>query len=137
MDYSAEQAMELEALQAIYDDELQVYTGTTPAGWSDTVGETYKITITPLEEGEELQEGSNANTELSMELLFAHTQSYPDSPPCFKLRAVYGLSDADLAACSQCLAEQVQQNLGMAMVFTLITSAKEWLRATAALAILT
>eukprot|EP00955_Chlamydomonas_euryale_P021333 225709-Chlamydomonas_euryale.AAC.2 len=63
-----------------------------------------------------------------MELLFAHTATYPDTPPCLRLRSVRGLSDADIAAGLAHLQGHVQENLGMAMIFTLITEAKEWLR---------
>lgn len=62
------------------------------------------------------------------ELLFAHTANYPDEPPCLRFRAVRGLSDADVAAGTAHLNEIIQENLGMAMVFTLVQAAKEWLR---------
>jgi hypothetical protein len=52
----------------------------------------------------------------------------PDEPPCLRLRAVRGLSDADLAAGKAFLMDQVMENLGMAMIFTLVGAAKEWLR---------
>ncbi len=51
MDHASEQALELEALEAIFADELQPYSGMLPDGWA-AVGQTYKITIDPREEGE-------------------------------------------------------------------------------------
>ena len=51
-----------------------------------------------------------------------------DEAPCIRLRAVRGLSDGDLAAGMSYLMEQVEENLGMSMIFTLVGAAKEWLR---------
>ncbi len=123
-DYAGEQAMELEALEAILMDDLQIFDGTLPDGWN-AVGETYKVQIDPTEEGEEPPPSED---EKLMELLFAHTPHYPDEGPCIRLRAVRGLSDADMALGTTYLQTQVQENLGMSMVFTLVQAAKEWLR---------
>mmetsp|Transcript_13868 Transcript_13868/g.29929 ORF Transcript_13868/g.29929 Transcript_13868/m.29929 type:complete len:259 (+) Transcript_13868:285-1061(+) len=123
-DYESEQTMELEALEAILMDDLQVYSGMLPDTWA-AVGQTYKVVIDPREEGEE---AAAHDEEKLMELLFAHTAKYPEEPPCLRLRAVRGLSDADIAAGTAHLEQQVQENLGMAMIFTLVTAAREWLR---------
>lgn len=63
-----------------------------------------------------------------MEFLFAHTERYPEEAPCIKLQPVYGLSDSEVATCFSKLQEEVDSNIGMAMIYTLITAAKEWLR---------
>ena len=64
-----------------------------------------------------------------MVILNAHAMCPPtDTAPCLRLRAVRGLSDGDLAMGTAYLMEQVQENLGMAMIFTLVGAAKEWLR---------
>ncbi|GAX79695.1 hypothetical protein CEUSTIGMA_g7136.t1 [Chlamydomonas eustigma] len=123
-DYASEQAMEIEALEAILMDDLQIYSGMLPDGWH-SVGETYKVLIDPTEEGDEPPPPED---EKLAELLFAHTATYPDEAPCLRLRAVRGLSDADIHAGTAYLLEQVQENIGMAMVFTLVGAAKEWLR---------
>lgn len=124
-DYEGEQAMELEALEAILMDDLQEFDETNPDGWR-AVGLTYKILIDPTEEGEE-----PADDEKLMELLFAHTQSYPDEAPCLRLRAVRGLSDGDMAEANGHMQDLIQENMGMAMIFTLVQAAKEWLQARA------
>lgn len=46
MDYESEQAMELEALEAIFADQLEEFEGNTPEGWSRH-GKTWAITILP------------------------------------------------------------------------------------------
>lgn len=114
--------MELEALEAILMDDLQVFDGTNPDGWK-AVGETYKVVIDGREDGD----GDEDSAEKLMELLFAHTERYPDEAPCARLRAVRGLSDADIRQANEFLEQQIQENLGMAMVFTLVQAAKDWL----------
>ena len=98
-DYEGEQAMELEALEAILMDDIEEYDGNTPPNWTKH-GKTYIITIRPADEDGE--EGAG-DSELEMELLFAHTPTYPDEAPCIKLRSVTGLSDADLEEATQLL----------------------------------
>lgn len=44
------------------------------------------------------------------------------------MSSVYGLTDGEVASCSAELQSVVEQNLGMAMIYTLISAAKEWLR---------
>ncbi|KXZ44637.1 hypothetical protein GPECTOR_64g131 [Gonium pectorale] len=123
MDYQSEQDMELEALEAILMDDLIEYDGNLPSGWV-AAGKTYKVIIAPEDE-----DGSSAGDyPLKAELLFAHTPQYPEAPPSIKLRSVTGLSDADLAEATGLLDEQVQANLGMAMIYTLIGAAKEWIQ---------
>lgn len=122
MDYAGEQEMEVEALQAILMDDLVEYEGNLPGGWVAT-GSTYKVVIDPAEEGDEEPEYP-----VKAELLFAHTPNYPEDPPSIKLRSVTGLSDADLAEATNVLNQQIEANLGMAMIYTLIGAAKEWLQ---------
>ena len=43
-------------------------------------------------------------------------------------RSLKGLSDADIAALQRLVDDQVEENLGMAMIYTIIAAAQEWLR---------
>ncbi len=52
-DHASEQAMELEALEAILMDDLILFDGTNPDGWKAVDGKTFKVLIDPREEGEE------------------------------------------------------------------------------------
>jgi hypothetical protein len=95
MDHASEQQMEVEALEAIFADELEEYTGISTGPEWPAVGKTYKLEITPREEGED----DDGEDPLEMELIFAHTAQYPEEAPCLRVQAVYGLSDSDVAAC--------------------------------------
>ncbi len=61
------------------------------------------------------------------EVVFSHTATYPDEPPLMKARSLRGMSDADLAILQSILDGQVEENLGMPMVYQLITAAQEWI----------
>ena len=61
------------------------------------------------------------------EVVFSHTPNYPDEPPLMKARSVRGLSDADIALLQAVLDEQVEENMGMPMIYQLITAAQEWI----------
>ncbi len=61
------------------------------------------------------------------EVVFSHTSSYPDEPPLLRARSVRGLSDADVAALQAVLAAQVEENLGMPMIYQIITAAQDWM----------
>ena len=51
----------------------------------------------------------------------------PDSPHFFALCSEKGLSDADVAQLQGAVDAAVQENMGMAMVYGLVTAAQEWL----------
>mmetsp|Transcript_21415 Transcript_21415/g.36528 ORF Transcript_21415/g.36528 Transcript_21415/m.36528 type:complete len:260 (-) Transcript_21415:480-1259(-) len=129
MDYAGEQQMELEAVEAIYGDTLQEYDGQLPSNWN-AVGKTYTMTVQPLEEGEEMD--GACEEQLQMELMWAHTPLYPEEAPCLDLQSVYGLTNQEIARCMSMLQEEAQQNLGTAMIYTLVAAAKDWLRNRAA-----
>lgn len=43
-------------------------------------------------------------------------------------RSITGLSDADVTQLQRVVDEQVQENLGMAMIYAVVAAAQEWLR---------
>ncbi|GAQ88437.1 hypothetical protein KFL_004280070 [Klebsormidium nitens] len=122
-DYAAEQEMEIEALEAILMEDLtELEDGA--AGGLETDGRCWQIDIKPQgDDEEELTE-----MPVRIKLVFAHTPNYPDEPPLFNIRGIQGLSTKDVNELKAKLEEEVQENLGMSMMFTLATSAKEWLR---------
>ena len=123
MDYEAEQAMEMEALESILMDDLEEFDGTTPAGWGGAK-QIYKVHIRPAEADADVDD----DMQPALELLFAHTPSYPDEAPLFKVRSERGLSDAEVAVVQALLQQEAEANLGMAMVYTLVSAAQEWLQ---------
>ncbi|KAL4426114.1 hypothetical protein ABPG77_002700 [Micractinium sp. CCAP 211/92] len=120
-DYAQEQADELEALTSIFMDDLEEVTDSIPSGWSP-VGGVWRVVVVPQQEDD---------TELEfppkVELVFGHTPTYPDEPPLLKARGLQGISDADVGTLQGVLDDAVQENLGMAMIYTLISLAQEWI----------
>jgi hypothetical protein len=55
------------------------------------------------------------------------TPQYPDEPPCLKPRSVRGLSDADMQQAAAAMDAVVQENMGMAMIYQVVSAAQEWL----------
>lgn len=125
-DYAAEQAEELEALSAILMDEFGPLEGPLPQGWpSDS--KAYRVLVTPTSDAD-AGEAASAHAK-QLDVVFAHTPTYPDEPPLIKPRSVRGLSDAELADVARVIDEQVEANGGMAMMFAVVSAAQEWLRA--------
>lgn len=54
-----------------------------------------------------------------------YTAAYPDEAPVVSLEQVENLSEAALAELHQLLEQQIQENLGMQMVFVLHSAVKE------------
>jgi RWD domain len=61
------------------------------------------------------------------EVVFAHTPTYPDEPPLVKARSLQGLDDADVRTLQALLEEQIDANMGISMIYTLVSAAQEWL----------
>ena len=121
-DYACEQAEEVEALQAILMDDLTQVDGRGPEGLG-TDSPCYQVVIRP--EGEE---ADSPDIPVLLSLTFAHTPTYPDAPPLLRVRSLRGMSNADVEECQRMLEALAVESLGMAMVFTLSTAAREWLR---------
>ncbi|XP_006369222.2 uncharacterized protein LOC7470594 isoform X2 [Populus trichocarpa] len=60
-------------------------------------------------------------------LVFSHTVKYPDEPPLLNVKSIRGIQADYLKILKEKLEQESFENLGMAMVYTLVTSAKEWL----------
>ncbi|XP_071626856.1 RWD domain-containing protein 1 isoform X2 [Temnothorax longispinosus] len=101
MDYKDEQRNEIEALESIYCGELE--------------------TIKTEEYEPETVNG------LGCRLEFTYTSKYPDEPLVISISEQENLEDGDDEKLKAHLAEQMSENLGMVMVFTLVSAAQEWL----------
>eukprot|EP00246_Nothoceros_aenigmaticus_P018487 TRINITY_DN9689_c0_g1_i1.p1 TRINITY_DN9689_c0_g1~~TRINITY_DN9689_c0_g1_i1.p1 ORF type:complete len:247 (-),score=72.40 TRINITY_DN9689_c0_g1_i1:317-1057(-) len=121
-DHEQEQEMELEALEAILmGDFVELESG---QGGLGSGARCFQVTISPVGDDEE----EAADIPVRLALVFAHTPQYPDEPPLFDVRSLQGIKTSDLRDLKDLLADQVAANLGMAMIYTLVTAAKEWLR---------
>lgn len=124
MDYQAEQEMEIEALESILMDDFAELDGPSPSGWSDHM-KCYRIGL-PTGEAESLQE--TGASKMQFDLLFAHTPSYPDEAPLVKLSNVQGMSNDDIQNLQKVVDEQIQENMGMSMIYTIVSAAQEWMQ---------
>jgi len=65
-------------------------------------------------------------TGLRMALDFAYPDKYPDAPPLLRCSSLRGIADSAIAEAQAMVEGLVDENLGMPMVFTLASAAKEW-----------
>lgn len=121
-DHEAEQEMEIEALQAILMDDMEEI----PSSESGlgTTARCFQIRVSPMDDDED----EPTDIPVRLAVIFAHTPTYPDAAPLLKVRSLQGINDADIRQLQTKLENEVEDNLGMAMMYTLATSAKEWLR---------
>lgn len=121
-DHEGEQEMEIEALQAILMDDIEEI----PSSESglNTSARCFQIRVSPMDDDEE----EPTDIPVRLAVIFAHTPTYPDAAPLLKVRSLQGINDSEIRQLQTKLEAEVEENLGMAMMYTLATSAKEWLR---------
>ncbi|OVA11752.1 RWD domain [Macleaya cordata] len=120
-DYAQEQEMEIEALQAILMDEFEEIDASDSG--LNTSNRCFQITLSPQDDDAD----EPTTTPVQLALIFSHTEKYPDEPPLLNVKSLRGIQSDQLITLKQKLEQEASENLGMAMVYTLITSAKEWL----------
>uniref|UniRef100_A0A7N0VI09 RWD domain-containing protein n=2 Tax=Kalanchoe fedtschenkoi TaxID=63787 RepID=A0A7N0VI09_KALFE len=121
-DYEQDQLMEIEALEAILmDDFKEVASGESGLNTSNRC---FQITLTPQDDDDIDLSGS---LPVQLAVVFSHTEKYPDEPPLINVKSLRGIQVEDLRALKVKLEEEASENLGMAMIYTLVTSAQEWL----------
>ncbi|KAH6830741.1 peptidase M20/M25/M40 family protein [Perilla frutescens var. hirtella] len=113
--------MEIEALEAILmDDFKEIHPSESGLNTSNRC---FEITICPQDD-----DADEPNIPLvRLALIFSHTEKYPDEPPLLDLKSLKGIPTGDLRVLKEKLEQEAAENLGMSMVYTLVTSAKEWL----------
>ncbi|CAL8287278.1 unnamed protein product [Merluccius merluccius] len=107
-DYAEEQRNELEAIESIYPDSYTVL--------SD---EPISFTITVTSDAAENEESVEAT------LKFTYVEKYPDEPPEWEIFSRENLEDGDEEEILTLLQQQAEENLGMVMIFTLVTAVQE------------
>ncbi|KAK7885894.1 hypothetical protein WMY93_025515 [Mugilogobius chulae] len=107
-DYAEEQRNELEAIESIYPDSFTVLSDTPTS---------FTITVTS-DAGED---GETVETTLK----FTYVEKYPDEPPLWEIQSQENLEDGDVEEILTLLQQQAEENLGMVMIFTLVTAVQE------------
>ncbi|CAH1106507.1 unnamed protein product [Psylliodes chrysocephalus] len=113
MDYQEEQKNEIEALESIYYGDFEILS-TEP---------THKFSI-PIKTEEFESDASNG---LSCDLVITYTPKYPEEGPLIELENIENFDNEYEQLLLNYLSEQIKENLGMVMVFTIVSSAQEWL----------
>ncbi|KAF7134464.1 hypothetical protein RHSIM_Rhsim08G0231100 [Rhododendron simsii] len=130
-DHALDQEMEIEALEAILmDDFKEIHSSESGLNTSNRC---FQITLSPqgyspyhsfLQDDDADESTAPA---VCLALIFSHTEKYPDEPPLLNVKSLKGMHTSDLKILKEKLDQEASENLGMAMVYTLVTSAKEWL----------
>ncbi|XP_003215622.1 RWD domain-containing protein 1 isoform X1 [Anolis carolinensis] len=107
-DYGEEQRNELEALESIYPDSFTVLSENPPS---------FTITVT--------SEAGENDESVQTTLKFIYPGNYPDEAPLYELLSQESLEDRDVTDILKLLQEQAEENLGMVMIFTLVSAVQE------------
>ncbi|KAJ8411520.1 hypothetical protein AAFF_G00163280 [Aldrovandia affinis] len=107
-DYGEEQRNELEAIESIYPDSFTVLSEDPTS---------FTITVT----SDSGDDDETAETTLK----FTYVEKYPDESPIYEIFSQENLEDADVEDILSLLQEQAEENLGMVMIFTLVTAVQE------------
>lgn len=109
-----DQCNEIEALDSIYCGELEVL-ATEPL-------HRFKLPIATTEYDQEVEtEG------LSCKLVFSYTEKYPDTAPLVEIEDPENFQDGYEEGLLEHIQETIQENIGIEMIFSLVSSAQEWL----------
>jgi len=115
MDYKEEQTSEIEALESIYEGDLQVL-DTDPR----------HVFTMPIKTEDYDDEDSEAG--IYFLLKFSFTPKYPEELPLLEIEDEVNLDENELRQpLMDHLKEQMEENLGMVMGFTIISAATEWI----------
>ncbi|KAL8252432.1 hypothetical protein R6Q59_036125 [Mikania micrantha] len=113
--------MEIEALEAILMDEFQEIHPSESG--LNTSNRCFQITLSPQDD----ETDESSTTPVQLGLIFSHTEKYPDEIPLLNVRSIRGIHTSDLKVLKEKLEQEASENLGMAMIYTLVSSAKDWL----------
>eukprot|EP00899_Mesostigma_viride_P015061 jgi/Mesvir1/23556/Mv18253-RA.1 len=122
--HQMEQDMEIEALQAILTDEMREIPPDDPAAPAGSSGRCFQVIISPKDAVEE----EPTDIPIRMSITFSHTPNYPDELPLLRVTAVRNCGPADVEELFGKITDEANSSLGMAMIFQLVTLAKDWMR---------
>ncbi|XP_070568312.1 RWD domain-containing protein 1-like [Ptychodera flava] len=110
-DYQEEQNNEIEALASIYPDEFTVLS---------TEPHCFEIRLKSDNADED-----DEDTVVQATLQVTYTPTYPDESPDIEVTFSSNLDDEDLTSLLNLCQEQAEENLGMVMVFTIVSAVQE------------
>eukprot|EP00092_Neocalanus_flemingeri_P005984 GFUD01006445.1.p1 GENE.GFUD01006445.1~~GFUD01006445.1.p1 ORF type:complete len:241 (+),score=89.90 GFUD01006445.1:62-784(+) len=111
-DYKQEQRDEIEAIESIYSEEIEVLNENPHR---------FTIPVKTEEYDEDTGDG------MWVLLKFTFPDTYPDVGPEIEFEESEGVEDEQLEGLREHMKEIVEENLGMAMSFTIVSAAIEWL----------
>ncbi|XP_059611259.1 RWD domain-containing protein 1 [Phlebotomus argentipes] len=112
--YKEDQTNEIEALDSIYCGELEVL--------AEEPYHRFKLPISTEEYNAEAQENG-----LQCQLIFTYTEKYPDTAPLVEIEDPINFLEDYEERLVKHIEETVAEHLGMEMIFSLVSSAQEWL----------
>ncbi|KAJ3077456.1 hypothetical protein HK102_005223 [Quaeritorhiza haematococci] len=125
-DYVEEQTNEVEALRSIYFDEFEEVDPGPPAHFRIHVKpDESHLRQAPLPSSITPNTAPPPPATAKFSLEITYTPTYPDEAPELSLSDVEGLDETETASVLDEIVKQASENLGMAMVFHLVDSAKE------------
>ncbi|KAH9514268.1 RWD domain-containing protein 1 [Bulinus truncatus] len=110
-DYKEEQRNEIEALQSIYPEEIEII--------EEEPYHTFKLQV-GSQDPDKFPDHA-----MSAVIQFTYTPKYPDSAPEMMLDSTENMDDAQQESLLEFMKSQAEENLGMAMIFTIISSVQE------------
>ncbi|XP_074601672.1 RWD domain-containing protein 1-like [Brevipalpus obovatus] len=112
--YEEDQISELQALEAIYPDEITVINGQPPIKFAVTL-----IVNSPIDEDEEYK----------VTLMFTLIEQYPEVGPEVEIEELSEcFEDIDREELTELIEKEISNNLNSVMAFPLISSVNEWLQ---------
>jgi len=116
-DYAEEQKNEIEALESIYPEEIEI------------LQESPHI-FTVKVSSQETDCHQNPQAEQTPDMVgctvqFTYTPNYPDEVPLMEMESTENLEDDQIDMIQDFLKEQAEENIGMVMVFTIISALQE------------
>jgi len=118
-DYKEEQQNEIEALESIYPEEFKVISESPPCFQIDVASEE-----TPPEK---VVDGEEAPAQARACLQFTYVENYPDEVPLIEILTTEELAEDEVNELDSQLRQQAEEELGMVMVFTLVSLCQEFL----------
>ncbi|TMS11414.1 RWD domain-containing protein 1 [Larimichthys crocea] len=70
-------------------------------------------------------QGKMAKVTVDATIKFTYVEKYPDEPPLWEIHSQENLEDRDVEDILTLLQQQADENLGMVMIFTLVTAVQE------------